>query len=720
MKFLDPSYDLLGVMASISIAFLASYVALDLVERIRANRGHMARLWWGCGSVAMGSGIWSMHFVGMLAFSLPIPLGYTKLLTLLSWVAAVGVSGIALGVAGFGRPTRWRTISGALAMGAGICAMHYTGMAALDMAPGIVWDPTLVAASAAIATGAAAAALLIFFRLLEMQGVRRRTLFKLLASVVMGLAISGMHYTGMHAASFAWDAICLSADQLGGTPLASVVMFTSGALLLLTLFTSMMDSRLQSKTARLAASLQQANSELQSANDELQRRAFQDPLTQLPNRLLFEDRLNHALARSTRDGGSSRHRLAVLFVDLDGFKPINDSLGHAIGDQVLCAIANRLQAACRERDTVARVGGDEFVLLIEDLVDDADAPALATRVVEAIREPILHGTQSLQLSSSVGIAVYPDHGPADRLMAHADAAMYAAKRAGGNTYALFEAHMNSGAAQLLGLQADLRRALKEGQLSLHYQPKMDGKTGRFRSAEALMRWTHPVQGPVSPAVFIPVAERFGLINELGNWVIQEACRQLRAWEDQGLHLRVAINLSVHQLRQDDLVARIGDALANHRIDPSRLLCEITESIAMEDIQATQLAFEGLGKLGVFLSIDDFGTGHSSLSYLRKLPARQLKIDRSFIQDLATSRDARAVVDAVIKLAHALELSVVAEGVETTAQQAILLQLGCDELLGFLLARPLRADRLLAWAQGERPDGSPHFSPTVWDDATLHA
>jgi len=711
MMYLIPRYDSWVVVASILIAFLASYVALDLVQRIRANRARAAAMWWLGGSVAMGTGIWSMHFVGMLAFTLPIALGYTGAMTLMSWVAAVAVSALGLGITAKGEVTTARVAGGAVAMGAGICAMHYTGMAAIDIAPGIHWDLGLVAASAGIAVGASAAALLIFFWL-RGNTTRRGTSYKLLAAAVMGAAISGMHYTGMAAANFAYGSICTSADQLGGDQLGTMVMFASALLLLTTLLTATLDARMQDRTARLAESLQSANSQLQTANHELQRRAFLDPLTGLPNRLLFEDRLAHALSRGE---GRVVRRLAVLFVDLDGFKPVNDSLGHAAGDEVLKSVAARLAAAARECDTVARIGGDEFVLLAEDLVDAADAVALATRVVEALGLPFSFQGRQLQVSASVGIAVHPDHGAAKQLMAHADAAMYAAKRAGGNTYALFESHMNAGAARQLALQSDLRHARARGQLSLHYQPKFDGQRSQIRGVEALMRWSHPDHGNVPPNVFIPMAERFGLIKELGDWVIDEACRQMRAWDEEGMRMRVAINLSVHQLRQEDLVDRVRSALVRHEIEASRLLCEITESIAMEDIEVTQRAFDGLRRLGVFLSIDDFGTGYSSLSYLRKLPAAQLKIDRSFIQDLETSGDARAIVDAVIKLAHALDLKVVAEGVETEGQRDILLALQCDELQGYLFARPMPASDLLDWASGHNPVSDVDFSPSLFVD-----
>ena len=273
--------------------------------------------------------------------------------------------------------------------------------------------------------------------------------------------------------------------------------------------------------------------------------------------------------------------------------------------------------------------------------------------------------------------------------------------------------MDVGAAEQLTLQNELRQALQQGQLSLHYQPKFDIRRERLRGVEALLRWQHPALGNVAPATFIPVAERFGMINTLGAWVIEEACRQMRAWLDAGLRIRVAINLSVHQLRQPDLARQIEMALSRYGISGAMLLCEITESVAMEDVAATQRAFEGLSRLGVYLSIDDFGTGYSSLSYLRQLPARQLKIDRSFTRDLEASADARAVVDAVIRLAHALDLSVVAEGVETAGQRDILQNLNCDELQGFLFARPMPARQIQDWAAARRPEHVPGFSASVF-------
>jgi diguanylate cyclase (GGDEF)-like protein len=715
--FLNTSYEPWVVVASMLIATLASYVTLDLTQRVRTRDRGLAIGWWAGGSIVLGTGIWATHFVGMLALVLPIELGYTKALTLLSWIAAVAVCAVALYVAGSRRLTWPRLIVGATAMGSGICAMHYLGMAAIELAPAIVWDPMLVGASALIAAGASAAALSIFFWLRGFRGRRGAFAVQLAAAAVMGGAICGMHYTGMAAASFPAGTVCLSQNVLAGKSLELLVTLAAVVLLALTLLTSILDARMQSTTMRLAQSLQESNQQLQRANEELQQRAFLDPLTGLPNRVLFEDRLAHALQGMARRGERLVERtppkLAVLFIDLDGFKPVNDSLGHAAGDLVLREAGRRLRQAARDGDTVARVGGDEFLLLMEGVASLADCAQLARRLVQVLGQPFDVAGQSVEISGSVGIVVHPDQGQADKLVAHADAAMYSAKRAGGNTYALFEAHMDAGALEQLNLQNDLRHAVELGQMELHYQPKVDAGRGRISGVEALLRWHHPQRGMVSPGEFIPIAERFGIITSLGQWVVDEACRQMAEWADAGVRMRVAVNLSVHQLRDEDLVPNIERSLRRYAVDPAQLLCEITESVAMEDILATQRTFERLADIGVFIAIDDFGTGYSSLSYLRQLPARQVKIDRSFVNDLATSSDARAVVDAVVRLAHALGLVVVAEGVETAAQRDILIELGCNELQGYYFARPMPADRLLAWAQGNKPAATAlDFSPSV--------
>jgi diguanylate cyclase (GGDEF)-like protein len=575
--FLTPSYSAWAVAASFLVATLASFVAINLSLRVRSTRGMASAAWWLAGALVMGTGIWSMHFVGMQAFQLSIPLGYRGGLTLLSWTAAVAASGVALGLASHGGYRRAHLALGALAMGGGIGAMHYLGMAAIDLTVGIVWNGWLVAASLMVAVAASASALFIFQAMHRMPRAQRPR-YQAAAALVMGAAICGMHYTGMAAAHFPAGAVCLSAKELGGPGLTALVLMASGMLLVSTLFTAILDARLQQTALQLTRSLQESNAKLQHANAELQQRAYADALTGLPNRLLFEDRLNHALLRLER---ANHHRvedrLAVLFIDLDGFKPVNDSFGHAAGDVILVEAADRLRAQARECDTIARVGGDEFLLLLEDISSTADAIAIARRVLETLTRPFSIEGKDVEISCSIGVVVHPDHGERDKLVAHADAAMYAAKRAGGNGYVLFEPHMGSEAADQLGLQSDLRHALERGQLALHYQPKIDSTRGCISGVEALLRWHHPTRGMVSPTVFIALAERFGLINRLGNWVIDEACRQIAEWRASGVRMRVAINLSVHQLRESGLAERIAAALRRHAVEPDQLLCEITET-----------------------------------------------------------------------------------------------------------------------------------------------
>jgi diguanylate cyclase (GGDEF)-like protein len=535
---------------------------------------------------------------------------------------------------------------------------------------------------------------------------------RLASAAVMGSLVGAMHYAGIAAASFAVDSLSLNEEAVSGRNLGGLLVAGGVALVGASLLVGQLEARMRATTTGL-------NARLRKANERLRQRALRDPLTSLPNRALFDKLLSRSLQRlatSVADGRDGA-KVVVLYIDLDGFKPVNDALGHAAGDIVLKEVARRLRASVRAGDTVARLGGDEFVMLMECETALVDPVIAARRIVEALGQSIATPLRPIQISCSVGIATYPEHGPRERLVAHADAAMGEAKRAGGNTWAHFEERLEGPRPEMLGLQNDLRHAVEKGQLELHYQPKVDGRTGQTHGVEALLRWLHPEHGMVSPAVFIPLAERFGLIGRLGDWVIDDACRQVEAWATQGVRMNVAINLSVHQLREADLVDRIQQALLRHDIDADQPLCEITESVAMGDVKATQTAISGLAHIGVLLSIDDFGTGYSSLRYLRRLPARQLKIDRSFVMDLETSADARAIVSAVVHLAHDLGLGVVAEGVETVGQRDVLTGLDCDELQGYLFARPMRAQDVLPWMAAR---GAEAAAETARISAAAHA
>lgn len=677
------SYSSSLVLISLCVAILASYTALDLTGRIATAKGRAAYLWMGGGAFALGVGIWSMHFIGMLAFSLPIELGYDVTLTALSLLIAVLSSAFALWLVSQPSLPWLQLVLGALIMGGGIASMHYTGMAALRMLPGIDYDPTLFGVSLVIAVGASAAALWIAFRLRQHTPYVRH--IRGAAAVVMGIAIVGMHYTGMAAANFPEGSFCGAlAGGLRGDGLDYLVLITTLAVLAVALLTSVLDARLEARTAALAHSLT-------LANQELTQLALHDTLTGLPNRTLLAERIEQAISKVAEQGGC----FALMFIDLDGFKPVNDAFGHHVGDQLLKAVAARLRGHLHSQDTLARIGGDEFVLLVA-LDEPADAMDVAVKQVDLVARPYRVAEHDLQLSASVGIVLYPGNGQDQHeLLRNADAAMYHAKSAGKNGYSFFDVSMNTNARQQLQLLQDLRAALQHGQFRLHYQPKFDAVACRPIGAEALLRWEHPQQGLLLPDRFIGLAEKTGLIIPIGDWVLGEACRQMRLWLDQGRSdWRIAVNLSAIQFCHAGLVDSVARALQVNDLPANRLTLEITETTAMRDADASLAVLQRLSDMGVDLSIDDFGTGYSSLMYLKRLPANELKIDRGFVRDLEQDSDDAAIVSAIVALGQALDLRIVAEGVETNRQQEFLTRLGCDSLQGYLLGQPVPAEQFM--------------------------
>ena len=462
-------------------------------------------------------------------------------------------------------------------------------------------------------------------------------------------------------------------------------------------------SRLAAGTGTWLQERQSLEVSLSRTKAELRYVTFNDTVTGLPNRLLFQGRLKLAALRCDHQDTS----LAVLCIDMDGFKA-SAGQDQVSSDAAVFEIGRRLLGLVSPADTVARVGADQF-LILTDSPGEGDAIArLATRIGSELAKPI--GTTCL--TASVGVSLYPSDGTYDRLVSNADTAMIAAKRAGGNRHCFFENRMDRAMRDRLELLESLRGAVERRELELYYQPKIHARSGQVTGAEALLRWHHPQRGMVSPAVFIPLAESSGLINALGQWVIVEACRQMGQWRDAGIQMRVAINLSVHQLRLPNLAQAIESELTRNHLESSLLTCEITESVAMDDAVDALNVFEQLKSIGVRLSIDDFGTGYSSLSYLRRMPVHQLKIDRSFVTDLAESGDARAIAAAIIDLAHALRLEVVAEGVETIEQRDILLSLRCDKFQGFLFAKPMTSDAFTGWALDHGGRGC-RFRPSIF-------
>ena len=429
-------------------------------------------------------------------------------------------------------------------------------------------------------------------------------------------------------------------------------------------------------------------SERKASEEHISRLAHHDTLTGLLNRLSLQNRLEQALATAKREHGA----LAVMFIDMDHFKNINDILGHAVGDALLAEVACRLRESVRDSDVVARLGGDEFVLVLTE-VDNATAAArVADKILRTLGQPYSIGKEDLYITPSIGLAFHPGDGDdCETLLKHADTAMYHAKSQGRNNVQFFTAAMNQAAVERLELDHDLRVALEEGQFELHYQPQVDARTACVVGVEALVRWRHPRNGLVSPLTFIPLAEETGSIIPLGEWVLNEACRQLRIWRQEGLQeLTMAVNLSAHQLRSPTLLAYVSRTLERHELAGADLELEVTESVAMANPEASIGQLQALRDLGVRLSIDDFGTGYSSLSYLKRLPIHSLKLDQSFVREIETDANDVAICTATIALAHNLGLKVVAEGVENRAQSDFLAALDCDTLQGYLYSKPVPA------------------------------
>lgn len=424
----------------------------------------------------------------------------------------------------------------------------------------------------------------------------------------------------------------------------------------------------------------------QETENRIRAQAYHDALTGLPNRLLLRDRLEHALANAQR----MKHTLAVLYIDLDNFKNINDSLGHAAGDQLLSAVAERLRASVRDMDTVARLGGDEFVVVLENLDDEAAAAAVAVKIHQSLAQPITVECQPLQAAASIGIALYPDDGDtADSLMRNADTAMYQAKARGRGNYQFFALYMNEQAREKISLENRLRNALVNNEFQLYYQPIIDLASGAMSGVEALLRWTSPLRGLITPEAFLPLAEETGAIIPIGDWTIRQVCRDLAAWEARGLTLpRVSVNISPRQFRQPNLARRIRAILQDARVAPRHLEIELTECALMDRPDVAAAILRELQAVGVSIAIDDFGTGYTSLGYLRAFPIDRLKIDVAFVRDLLGDQSGGEINRAVISLAHNLGLQVTAEGVEVQAQLDFLRQHGCDYVQGYYFSRPM--------------------------------
>ena len=791
------------IILSVLVAIIGSFTALAHARRMRESTGAIQKAWLLAGGVTLGMTVWAMHFIGMLALHLPIPVSYDVFLTLISILPAILAALLGFYLLQSIKIEIRQIVIGGIFMGVGIALMHYIGMAALKMQPAISYNPWLFALSVLIAIVAATSALLIvyFNEKTKLPALLQHSI----SAVIMGLAIAGMHYTGMAAASFMPNSICTTVKGLNIDPTLMAIMITVSMLILfggswianlyerrvvldelrivnkklkmsdealrvaanafevqeavmitdandivlrtnqsftkLTGYSaeetmgkpsgifshdaafsqSMRDALAQDKTwagevydtrkdgssylKRLTITAVTNNtneitnyvvsftdiSQLREAQDEIQLLAFYDPLTKLPNRRLLLDRQELALAASVRN----KQFGAVLFIDLDNFKVLNDTKGHAVGDLMLIEVASRLRGNLRAQDTVARIGGDEFVVVLEGLGKElaqatAQARLVGEKICKNINQP--YTLQGYELHSTVSIGVSLFHGNTvgvEDLFKYADSAMYQSKQAGRNTLNFYDPSMQAAIEARSELEIDLRQALARQQLSLYYQMQVDSNHHIF-GAEVLLRWHHPVRGLVSPLQFIALAEETGLILPIGHFVLQTACKQLKSWQENALadKLLLSVNVSARQFRQADFVNQVREVLAQTGANPHLLKLELTESMVLDNVTDTIAKMQTLRSLGVRFAMDDFGTGYSSLSALKRLPITQLKIDQSFVRDITDDANDVIIVKTIIAMANSLQLNVIAEGVETEAQLKLLQQCHCHAFQGYLFSKPV--------------------------------
>ena len=676
---LNISWDPVLIAISYLVAFIASFVALDSAGKIPLSSRKAALFWRIAGGVTLGIGIWSMHFIGMLSMQMPMMMSYDLWLTLASLGVAVVASATALNIAVAGKKlSPFRLIFATAILSAGVVSMHYIGMAALMLDGSIIWDRRLVGLSVVIAVVASGTALWLAFRLRD----KRKGVFidRIIAAFVMAAAICAMHYTGMSAAQFQEMAHTLPGG-IGELGLSIWVSVTTLCLLGVMLIISLIDSH--RRTSRLTDNLQQLNRQL-----ELQARF--DALTGLANRHQMDLRMQDCL----RSALLSKKPFAVIFLNVDHFKRVNDTWGHSVGDELLIAVAQRITARLTREMTLARLGGDAFILLVPECDDDR-LNALVTALLEDVRRPLSVCGHTLSTTISAGVSLYPQDGETlHELKLKADAALHRVKEEGRNGWAIYRAEMSTAIPAKPGFLQELSQALERDQFELWYQPTWHAGEKTIHGFEALLRWRHPEQGVVLPNLFIPSLEQTSLIIPVGNWAIEAACRQLHFWTEQGFsQWTLSLNLSPIQFEQPDIFQIVSSLLEKYSLSPSRLILEVTESTALKNLDRSIELLNAFNHAGIVVSIDDFGTGYSNLLMLSVLPAKELKIDRSFVTSMLENEKSYKLVETIISIARTMEMNVVAEGIETEEQQAVLTRLGCDYLQGYLFSRPLPAEQV---------------------------
>ncbi|RAR43074.1 bifunctional diguanylate cyclase/phosphodiesterase [Paenibacillus sp. MDMC362] len=657
---MDGNYNYYIVGLSIAIAILASYSALNITSKISDSNGKSKFFWLFGGAMVMGSGIWSMHFVGMLAMHMNMSVRYDVFLTIMSMLVSVVSSFIAFYIT-MPKNINWFKIAiGGFIMGSGIVTMHYMGMEAMVMHAEISYDPGFWVLSAIIALVASYAALLLFLRF---RNHPKSSFLKWGSAVVMGFAVCGMHYTGMKAARFE-----AHAGMLTQQPQSVDFLLLCGV------------------TAAIFAILLISWGAMFFDRHVLEKLAYQDTITGLPNR----NDMNRFF-----ETNSETEQITILFLDLDQFKAINDTLGHNVGDLLVQEVGKRLRQFIGNGQQVFRIGGDEFLIILKQS-DPVYAQHLADDILQQIKNVYYIDGNELYVTASIGISIGSVHS-SDRttLLKNADTAMYKAKGLGKNQQCLYDEEMGLQEVRKMELEKDLQRAFELKEFFIVYQPKWNVQSDRLVGFEALLRWKHPRLGVISPLEFIPIAEETGLIIPMTRWTLEEACKQCRIWQKSGIVQPVSVNLSVRLFHGDNLLELIQNVLDKANLEPRLLELEIAESMVLHDVNDIIRQLGNIRSLGVKVSMDDFGTGYSSIGLLDRIPIDALKLDRQFTNDLDTPSK-RAIVNAIVLMAENLNLDVIAEGVENKEHIDFLTGLGCHVMQGYYYGKPMDINEIKAW------------------------
>lgn len=660
------SYFQFLVAASILLASSVGYCTIEASAQIRSTK-QAKRYWLGGSAFVLGTGIWALHFIGMLAYALPAPLSWDLGYTAISWMTSIAMSAFALHLVQREKLTVWQFVSVTSLMGLSIIAMHYIGMVALMLMPSIQYHAPSLWLSLLGAICISAAAIGVLRRITD-QVEHVKIWYRLVVAFAIGAVTAAARYVEMAAIDFSLSGTGFATGSgLDGGKLRALVSAATALFVLGAIFMEFYKRRVAERE-----SIEQT-----------------DPLTRLHNRHALQKQLPRQIA----DAKANNKTLHIALVDIDAFKLVNHTHGHATGDEVLVTAARRIEECLRQHDMVIRVGGDEYMVILSGA--NGSVASIMDRIIKKLNVPMVTGSDSVTVSASVGLAEYVDGETVETLLSRADAARQHAKRDGRNTWRAFSPDMDGERLAAAETHKGLRRAFERDEFRLYYQPKFRSGTREIVGVEALIRWKDPSRGLRMPGEFIEIAERTGLIAALGDWVLNEACRQIGCWMKQGWLVPVSINLSALQVRNVSIAGKVKEALAQHDVNAGTLTLEITESVAIEDPQQAMKVFQSLRDCGVSISIDDFGTGYSSLAYLRDFPAGELKIDKAFVRDIATNRQALELVKAIVAMGHALGMLVVAEGVEDEITTQLLEDLGCDVLQGYFFGVPMTASELQA-------------------------